>query len=92
MEANAIAAHISQSMGASSQSISNGLEHVGSLSSSLINGAESLVLENGTIARLPASPTLNRKLDGRHNASTKDVHQRFIDGNVLLKEALSSTC
>ena len=87
MEANAIAAHISQSMDASSQSISNGLEHVGSLSSSLINGAESLVMENGTVARLPASPTLNRKLDGRHNATAKG---RSINGNVLLKQALSS--
>ena len=74
-------------MNASSQSITNGLEHVGSLSSSLINGPESLVIENGTVARLPASPTLNRKSDGRHYASAKG---RSINGNVMLKQALSS--
>jgi hypothetical protein len=45
-EANAIAGHISQSVNASRQSICNGLEHVGSLSSSLITGAKSLVMEN----------------------------------------------
>jgi hypothetical protein len=77
MEANAIAAHISQSMDESSQSITN----VGSLSSVVLTGAESLVM------KIPASPTLNRKLDGRHNASAEGCS---INGNVLLKQALSS--
>jgi hypothetical protein len=78
MEANAIAAHISQSMDASSQSITDGLEHA-------VFQPNKRSREFGHRDRQCSSPSGFADLKTQmHNASIKG---RFLDGIVLLKQA-----